>query len=166
MPRSRRGRTVRREGDGAVGADGDGRKHVLVINDTPEILSLFRDLLGEEGYRVSTDNFDAPYDQVHRSVRDLRPDLVILDFIIGGEGIGWQLLQMMKMDRDTRDIPILVCTAAVEQIRPLQNHLDQMGIAVVLKPFDIDVLLVEIAKVWAKVTEGTFPNREVRPNDN
>lgn len=148
-----------------VGADNDERKHILVINDTPEILALFRDLLGEEGYRISTDNFEAPYDQMLHSARNLKPDLLILDFIIGGEPVGWQFLQMMRMDRATRDIPIMVCTAAVEQIRPLQNHLDQMGIAIVLKPFDIDVLLAEIAKVWAKVAEGAFPNREVRPDD-
>ena len=135
------------------------RKHVLVINDTPEILELFRDLLGDEGYRVSTDTFEPPYDHKLHGVRDLRPDLLILDFIIGGESFGWQFLQMLKMDRATRDIPVIVCTAAVEQIRQLHTHLDQMGVAVILKPFDIDVMLAEVEKVWAKVANGALPNR-------
>ena len=141
------------------------QKHVLVINDTPEILELFRELLGDEGYRVSTDSFEAPYDHKLREVRELRPDLLILDFIIGGEAFGWQFLQMLKMDRETRDVPVIVCTAAVEQIRQLQNHLDQMGVAVVLKPFDIEVLLAEIETVWAKVADGVFPNRALRADD-
>ena len=131
-------------------------RHVLVINDTPEILDLFRDLLGDEGYRVSTDNFQAPFDQKLDDVKKLRP---------GGEGFGWQFLQLLKMDRETRDIPILVCTAAVQQVSELQNHLDQMGVAVVIKPFDVDVLLAEIAKVWNKVAEGAFPNRVQRLDD-
>ena len=140
-------------------------RHILVINDTPEILELFQELLGDEGYRVSTDTFGEPFDQQLQEVRGLRPDLLILDFIIGGEGVGWQFLQMLKMDRETRDIPVIVCTAAVEQVRQLQHHLDQMGVTVVLKPFDIDVLLAEIEKVWAKVAQGTFPNRALRPDD-
>lgn len=140
------------------------QKHVLVINDTPEILELFRELLGDEGYRVSTDTFETAFDHKLREVRDLRPDLLILDFIMGGESFGWQFLQMLKMDRETRDVPVIVCSAAVEQVRQLQNHLDQMGVSVVLKPFDIDVLLAEIETVWTKVAQGAFPNRALRPD--
>ena len=141
------------------------QRHILVINDTPEILDLFRDLLGDEGYRVTTDNFAAPFGQKLQEVKELRPDLIILDFIIGGEGFGWQFLQMLKMDRETRNIPVIVCTAAVTQVRELQNHLDQMGVAVVLKPFDIDVLLAELDRVWSKVAEGHFPDR-TRPAED
>jgi CheY-like chemotaxis protein len=141
------------------------QRHVLVINDTPEILDLFRDLLGDEGYRVTTDNFAAPFGQKLQEVKELRPDLIILDFIIGGEEFGWQFLQMLKMDRGTRNIPVIVCTAAVTQVRELQNHLDQMGVAVVLKPFDLDVLLAELDRVWTKVAEGHFPER-TRPAED
>jgi CheY-like chemotaxis protein len=69
------------------------------------------------------------------------------------------------MDRETRDIPIVVCTAAVEQVRELQTHLDEMGVATVLKPFDIDVLLEQIAKVWQKVEDGRFPAPNRQPDD-
>jgi DNA-binding response OmpR family regulator len=126
----------------------DKRRHIFVINDTPAILDLFTALLEDEGYRVTTDTFNAvaagdKKDEIGR----MRPDLVILDFMIGGEGLGWQLLQLLKMDRATRDIPVIICTAAVRQVEELQSHLDRMGIAVVLKPFDIDRLLAVIATV-------------------
>ena len=84
------------------------------------------------------------------------PDLIILDFVILDEGKGWQFLQLLKMDRATKEIPVIVCTAAAKLVDELQTHLDAMGVVVVLKPFDIDHLLEEIAKVWkATAEEGT-----------
>jgi DNA-binding response OmpR family regulator len=119
----------------------DGRKHILVVNDDPAILQLFDELLSEEGYRVTLDNFSRQTQEVYENIREHRPDLVILDFIIGNEGGGWQLLQVLEMDRTTRDTPLIICTGAVRQVTELSGHLETMGIQVVLKPFDIDHLL-------------------------
>jgi DNA-binding response OmpR family regulator len=44
-------------------------------------------------------------------------------------------------------VPVIVCTAAARQVEEFATHLDEMGVAVVLKPFDIDYLLAEIALV-------------------
>ena len=121
-------------------------RHILVINDTVAILELFRSLLEEEGYRVSTDDVSVDLLQMLGRVKADRPDLIVLDFIIMDEGKGWQFLQMLRMDRETRDIPVVVCTAAARLVDELQTHLDLMGVGVVLKPFDIDLLLVEITK--------------------
>jgi hypothetical protein len=52
------------------------------------------------------------------------------------------------MDRATRDLPIIVCTAAAKQVTELSSHLNELGVYVVLKPFDIDHLLEIIGKVW------------------
>jgi hypothetical protein len=41
---------------------------------------------------------------------------------------------------------VIVCTAAAKLVAELQAHLDEMGVAVVLKPFDIDIILAEIAR--------------------
>jgi DNA-binding response OmpR family regulator len=121
-------------------------RHILVVNDTQEILDLFRDILEEEGYRVSLSTF------TFRDLDDivaLQPDLIILDFMIGGEDYGWQLLQKTKMNRTTAKIPIIVCTAALQLARELEGHLKEKGVGIVLKPFDIDDLLREVNAVWA-----------------
>ncbi|MFN8665207.1 MAG: response regulator [Thermomicrobiales bacterium] len=122
------------------------QKHVFVINDTVAILELFRAMLEDEGYRVTTDGFSVELVEMLGRVREARPDVVVLDFVILDEGKGWQFLQLMKMDREARDIPVIVCTAAAKLVEELQTHLDTMGVAVVLKPFDIDHLLQEIEK--------------------
>ncbi len=123
------------------------RKHILVVNDEPAILRLFAELFGEEGYRVTLEDFSRQTQDVFESIREQFPDLVILDLIIGDEGGGWQLLQLMKMDRTTRDTPLIVCTGAVNQVNELRGQLETMGVQVVLKPFDIDHLLSVITSM-------------------
>jgi CheY-like chemotaxis protein len=115
------------------------RKRVVVINDTKEILELFRDVLeGELGHEVILMSF-AP-DELNRIV-ETKPDLLIVDFVIGDREMeGWQLLQKMRMHRDTASIPIVACTAAVRQVRESEAYLLEQGIEVVLKPFTIDQL--------------------------
>jgi CheY-like chemotaxis protein len=123
-------------------------KTILAVNDDPAILNLFEDLLTEEGYHVILDQFTRSTGDILGDIRSVQPDLVIMDFIIGGEGTGWQLLQAVRMDRTTRHIPIVVCTGAVHQVEQLATHLSEMNVHVVLKPFDIDHLLEVIASVW------------------
>jgi DNA-binding response OmpR family regulator len=126
------------------GTSVDGsRKHILVINDTQEILDLFREILEDEGYRVSL--YSSGFNDIHQIV-ELAPDLVILDLLIGGESQGWQMLQKMKMSRETATIPVVVCTAAVSLARDLEGHLRSKNVGLVLKPFDIDELVDEVRK--------------------
>ncbi len=130
------------------------KAHVYVINDTPAILDLFRELLEEEGYRVTTDTFNPVALETKLSqIKEAKPYLIVIDFIICGEQVGWQVLQLLQMDRETRAIPVIVCTGAVRQVEELQPHLAEMGVGVVLKPFDIDRLLVEVAAMleWGEV---------------
>lgn len=123
------------------------QKHAFVINDTVAILELFRSLLEDEGYRVTTDGFSIELIEMLGRVREAAPDVIILDFVILDEGKGWQFLQLLKMDRATKQIPVIVCTAAAKLVEELQVHLDAMGVVVVLKPFDIDHLLIELEKL-------------------
>ena len=111
---------------------------ILVINDTQEVLDLFADLLTEEGYDV------ALYSYAIRDMTEIervQPDLIIVDCLFNEERTGWQFIQKLKMRRTTAAIPIVVCTAARAAVRELEGHLQARGIAVVLKPFNIDDLL-------------------------
>ena len=131
---------------GELVAQQHAEAHILVINDTPQLLDLFQELLSDAGYQVTPDRFTLETDRLLERVKAIEPDLIVLDLIIGDEHRGWQFLQMLEMTPETRTIPVVVCTAAVHLVRELQPHLDSMGIQVVLKPFDIDHLLGTIAK--------------------
>ena len=131
------------------------RKRVVVINDTKEILELFRDVLeGELGHEVILMSF-AP-DELDR-ILEAKPDLLVIDFVIGDREMeGWQLLQKMRMHRDTAGIPIVACTAAVKQVRESEAYLLEQGIEVVLKPFTIDQLEGAVARAL-KLSDETQP---------
>ena len=131
-------------------SSGTAPKHVFVINDEPAILALFQEILEEEGYRVTLDTFGriGVREQYERIAAE-QPDLVVLDFLIGGEPMGWQLVQVLKMRRATEKIPIVVCTAAVSVVKEIHVHLSEMSVGVVIKPFDIDHLLGAVRRTLA-----------------
>jgi DNA-binding response OmpR family regulator len=111
---------------------------IMVINDTQEVLDLFREILTDEGHQVIL------YSHAIRELEEVErhmPDLVIIDQIFGSEKLGWQLLQKLKMRRTTEKIPVIVCTAAVESVREMEGYLQAKGVGVVLKPFNINDLL-------------------------
>ena len=111
---------------------------ILVVNDTQEILELFRMILeGEMGHDVILSGF--PIQDINEIER-IKPDLIILDLIFEDEKSGIQMLQMLKMKRSTAGIPVLICTAAINSVREQEGYLVSQGVHVLYKPFDIDQL--------------------------
>lgn len=118
-------------------------RRVLVINDTQEILDLFEDILRPLGHDVILLSY-AP-DEL-RQIEEIAPDLIIIDFVIGGrEYEGWQLLQKLRMNRSTASIPVIACTAAVALVRESEGYLHQQGVTIVMKPFNVDQLETAVA---------------------
>jgi DNA-binding response OmpR family regulator len=121
------------------------KSRILVVNDTQEILELFRMLLEEEeGYDVVLSGF--PIQQV-KDIEHIKPDLIILDLVLGDEKTGMQMLQMLKMQRSTAAIPVLVCTAALQIVREQEGYLVSQGVHVVYKPFEIDDLIANVKQL-------------------
>jgi two-component system, OmpR family, response regulator VicR len=125
----------------------DGRQpHILVVNDTQEILDLMQELLEEEGYRVTTSL--ALLDLA--KVRALAPDIIVQDLLFEGtQELGWKFLTLMRLDPQLARIPLVLCTAAVRTVNEpeMAEQLDRQGIRVVLKPFTIDDLLTTLNEV-------------------
>ena len=120
------------------------RARILVVNDTQEILELFRMILEGEGYEVFLSGF--PIQQI-QDVEAIDPDLIILDFVFGDQKLGWQMLQMLKMKRSTETIPVIVCTAALHMVREQEGYLVSQGVHVIYKPFDIDHLIINVKQL-------------------
>lgn len=132
--------------------------HVLVVNDTEEILDLFRTILEELGHRVTAWSFSP--DDLSR-VTDIGPDLVILDLLMGPTELqGWALLQKLRMHPPTEDIPVIICSAATNWVREQEGWLAANGVKVVLKPFRVTDLERAVADVLAlrQMTEATPAN--------
>ncbi|GLV54985.1 hypothetical protein KDH_18320 [Dictyobacter sp. S3.2.2.5] len=117
---------------------------ILVINDEESILDLFRMLLEGEGYEAvtSVETMENVAD-----VERIKPDLVILDLKMGVQQEGWTMMQKLRMYPPTKAIPIILCTAALNEVREQESVLEDKGIPVVYKPFDVDEILHAIHSV-------------------
>ena len=113
-------------------------KHILVVNDTEEILDLFREIVEGLGHRMTAWSF-SPDDLA--KVTEIEPDLVILDLMLGPTELqGWALLQKMRMSPQTEELPVIVCTAATNWVREQEGWLAANAVKVVLKPFKVEHL--------------------------
>jgi DNA-binding response OmpR family regulator len=132
-------------------------KKIMVVNDTSNILELFRDILTDEGYEVVTHSF-----QIHtlEPVEAVMPDLIVVDQMFGEEKIGWQLIQLLRMSTRTENIPIVVCSAALKQLQELEGHLKNMQIEIVLKPFRINDLLGAVERALSPAVQQSADMQE------
>ncbi len=131
----------------------DGRQpHILVINDTQEILDLMAELLEEEGYRVTTSLALLNLDKV----KALAPDVIVQDLLFEGmHETGWKFLTLVRLDPELARIPLVLLTAATRTVNDpeMAEHLDRQGIRVVLKPFNIEDLLTALSEVLTALSE-------------
>lgn len=79
---------------------------VVIINGSPEVLELLETVLDAGHYDiVFVESSAHAYSQVKR----VKPDLVILCVnMVDGDGL--QVLSMLKLDEDTRSVPIVTYT--------------------------------------------------------
>jgi two-component system, OmpR family, response regulator VicR len=140
----------------------DGRQpHVLVINDTQEILDLIQELLEDEGYRITTSLALLNIDKV----KTYAPDIIVQDLLFEGtQEEGWKFLTLVRLDPELARVPAVLCTAAVRTVNEpeMAEQLNRQGIRVVLKPFTIEDLLTTLSEVLAAqslINEATA-NRE------
>ncbi len=125
-----------------------GRPRIAVINDDTTYLALMQELLQEtEGYDVLVCK---QWQDAYRFVKETQPDLVILDIVMGGEEPGWKILELLTLDPATRPIPVIVCSAAIRSLQDHEPLLQQYGVGVLAKPFDLEALLAKIERTLAE----------------
>jgi DNA-binding response OmpR family regulator len=82
-------------------------KHVLLIEDEPNIIEAIRFILTRDGWQVSahSDGADAV-----AAIRGARPDVVVLDVMLPGRS-GFEVLQELRADPGLAALPVLMLTA-------------------------------------------------------
>ena len=96
-------------------------------------------MLEGKGYSVST---AGRIDDVDDSLDEQVPDLILLDIWVGGND-GREMAKRLKTDERTKTIPIVVLSA---NLSTPQIAKDIKADDFVLKPFDVDHLLVVVEK--------------------
>ncbi len=114
---------------------------IAVVNDDTVFLEMMAAVLTEKGWDTKI------YREQGNAFSGLQqdpPDLIILDVRMGSPEAGWTLLELFTLDRTLSEIPVIVCSAALHDLRAHEAWLNQNGIAVLPKPFNIDQLYEKV----------------------
>lgn len=123
-------------------------KKILCIEDETEMIDLIRLILGRKGFDVVG---AAGGMQGIKMVRELNPDLVLLDLMMPDMD-GWEVYQQMKADAATRNIPVIVVTAKAQNIdKVLGLHIAKVD-DYIAKPFGPQELMDSVEKVLNQKT--------------
>lgn len=85
---------------------------ILVVDDSPMIVDVFVAMLERGGYKP-TAAYSGP--ECLEILKDMSPDLILLDIMMEPMD-GWETLENIKTNPDTRDIPVMMLTA--KQLTP------------------------------------------------
>lgn len=82
-------------------------RRILLVDDEPDTLKVYTDILESEGYEVATaQSGERALELLDRA----RPDLILLDIMLPGKD-GMEVAREIAEREETRDIPIVMITA-------------------------------------------------------
>jgi DNA-binding response OmpR family regulator len=82
-------------------------KHVLLLEDEPNIIEAVSFLLSRDGWSVSTHSNGHDAADV---IRAKQPDVLVLDVMLPGRS-GFDILEDIRSEGVCRDVPVLMLTA-------------------------------------------------------
>ena len=123
-----------------------GQGYLLVVEDIPDILKLLDAMLKFKGYRVVTaQNGQEALEAIQRE----RPAMIITDILMPKMD-GFSLVHRLRINPETRDIPVVFLTATY--VAP-EDKAFALTIGVsrfIEKPVDFDQFLPTVAEIMAK----------------
>ncbi len=109
---------------------------IAIVEDQMAIAELLRDVLEDAGYQPHIIN--SPYTALDE-IREIQADIVLLDIMMPGRN-GWEVLDDLRADSMTRELPVILTSAVYDRIgrRPLPFG---GPIRFASKPFEIGELI-------------------------
>lgn len=124
-------------------------RHVVLIEDEPNITEAIRFLLTRDGWQVDThaDGSDAV-----EVIRAAAPDLVILDVMLPGKS-GMEILKDLRAEAGLARLPVLMLTAR-GQARD-REMAEKAGVSrFMTKPFSNTEVLTAVRDLHAQAQQG------------
>ena len=112
---------------------------IMVVDDEPELVTVVRDILEQNGYRVM-----CAYDgtQVFDFLKKQKPDLVILDITMP-QMDGYEVLERLKEDPTLRHIPVIMISA-LDEIDSVVRCIEHGAEDYLPKPFNPTLLQARV----------------------
>ncbi len=123
-------------------------KKILVADDEPPVVQIIRANLELEGYQVVT-----AYDGVQalEKAKAEHPDLLILDIMMPRMD-GFDVLDALKKDAATEDIPVIMLTA-LNEIEHMDQAARKGSYCYLTKPFEPLELLMIVRRLLKALEE-------------
>lgn len=113
---------------------------VLIVDDVPTNVMLVQAILKKEGYTLLTCDSGV---KALRIAHDKHPNLILLDIMMP-EMDGYEVLQHLKSDPDTNNIPVIIMSALSDMQSIVKGY--QLGATeYVTKPFQREELVKRVA---------------------
>lgn len=112
---------------------------ILIVDDIPSNLSLLREELRANGYKVIVAESGM---SALRRIEHITPDIILLDVMMPGID-GFETSRRLKLNAATCDTPIIFLTALTDSIDKVRSF-DAGGVDYVCKPIDIAEVLARI----------------------
>ncbi len=113
--------------------------NILIVDDTPENLTVLRQILAAHSYRVRT---ALSGEIALKSVQTDPPDLILLDILMP-EMDGYEVCSILKSNERTGQIPIIFISALTE-VEDIVKAFKAGGVDYITKPFQIDEVLARV----------------------
>ena len=124
---------------------------VLVVDDTPDNLSLMSNLL-KDLYQVKVAISGIKALQIMAS--EPQPDMILLDIMMPGMD-GYEVCRRLKLDPHTMDIPVIFLTARTEQEEE-QKGLELGAVDYITKPISPPIVLARVKNHLTLKTMADF----------
>ncbi|WP_411288731.1 phosphate regulon transcriptional regulator PhoB [Phenylobacterium sp.] len=128
--------------------------YILVVEDEDALATLVQYNLEKEGYEVAV---SGDGQEALVMVDERQPDLVVLDWMLPSVS-GLEVCRRLRQRTETRNLPIIMLTARVEEsdrIRGLDTGADDY----VVKPFSMTELTARIRAVLRRLRPGLAEDR-------
>lgn len=114
------------------------QRRLTVVDDSPELLALFGDVLRFDGVEIALFDGTVTIQDIEQSV----PDLVVIDLRLGADSLaGLDIIRRLRSHRELRHVPVIVCSAAHDAISEHDEELSRIpDLSVLPKPFSLDEL--------------------------
>lgn len=136
------------------------KRHILAIDDEKDILKLLQYNLEKEGYQVSTAGTG---EEGFEAAKIKKPDLILLDLMLPGMD-GFEVCKLLRKDKSTQGIPILMLTAKNTEIDQVVG-LEIGASDYIAKPFSMKVLLVRVKNLFRRTEPAQDGSQIIEAGD-
>lgn len=116
-------------------------KRILIADDAVFMRKMLRDVLAKGGYEIAGEAESG--EEAFEKYKQLKPDIVTMDVVMGGEGGIKAVLSIVGYDADAK----VLMVSAMGQQSLIIDAIQAGAKGFIIKPFNADQVLEEVRRI-------------------